>query len=75
MNYLPDGHRLDDYQREVLKKLKDLNKNYSPSERIWDDAFSFKKIIDEYFKNEELKNNEFYKNICDMVGELEYEMV
>ena len=53
----------------------DLNENYSPSERIWDDAFSFKKIIDEYFKNEELKNNEFYKNICDMVGELEYEMV
>ena len=27
MSYLPDEHRLDDYQREVLKKLKDLNKN------------------------------------------------
>ena len=27
MNYLPDGHRLDDYQREVLIKLKDFKKN------------------------------------------------
>ena len=43
-----------------------LNSSYSPDIGIWDDAFSFKKIIESYC-SENFKNDKNYIYICDMV--------
>lgn len=53
--------------------ITDLNKEYRPSEHVWDDSFSFKKIIDKYSNSKKIKNNESYIYISNMIGDLEYE--
>ena len=49
-----------------------LNKYYSPGLTIWDDAFSFKGIIEKYCC-EDFKNHAIYNQICSLVGEYKYE--
>ena len=49
-----------------------LNKYYSPGLNTWDDAFSFKSIIEKYCC-EDFKNHAIYNQICSLVGEYEYE--
>ncbi len=49
-----------------------LNRHYSPSLSIWDDAFSFKSIVEKYCC-EDFKSNVIYNQICNLVGKYEYE--
>ena len=51
----------------------DLNKDYRPSNQVWDDAFSFKKIIDRYSRGKIIKKSTIYLQISNMVGSLQYE--
>ena len=43
-----------------------LNSSYSPDEGIWDDAFSFKKVIEGYCSGN-FENDENYRDICNMI--------
>lgn len=45
-----------------------LNNDYRPGVGVWDDAFSFKKIIENYYPKS-FQNDEIYKEICNMVGQ------
>ena len=48
-----------------------LNRHYSPGLSIWDDAFSFKRIVEEYCCKD-FKGHAIYNQICSLVGEYEY---
>ena len=66
-----------DFEHCVVKgrSIRDdsmLNKYYSPGLNTWDDAFSFKSIIEKYCC-EDFKNHAIYNQICSLVGEYEYE--
>tara|TARA_Y100001970_G_C13993826_1_gene729632 strand:+ start:152 stop:844 length:693 start_codon:yes stop_codon:yes gene_type:complete len=50
-----------------------LNSKYRFSNKVWDDAFSFKKIIDQYCSKKKIADNDSYKQIKNMIGELIYE--
>jgi len=53
-------------------KLSKISK-YRFSNKVWDDAFSFKKIIDQYCSKKKIADNDSYKQIKNMIGELIYE--
>ena len=50
----------------------DLNKYYRVSSSKWDDAFSFKKIIDKYWVDNKIINSKAYQKIDSMIGGYEY---
>tara|TARA_Y100000768_G_scaffold283875_1_gene218506 strand:+ start:3007 stop:3723 length:717 start_codon:yes stop_codon:yes gene_type:complete len=50
-----------------------LNKDFSPNGKIWDDAYSFKKIIDSYINEGLLQENSAYSELKKMVGKNIYE--
>tara|TARA_B100001142_G_scaffold201429_1_gene199992 strand:+ start:1608 stop:2297 length:690 start_codon:yes stop_codon:yes gene_type:complete len=47
-----------------------LNNDYRPEKGVWDDAYSFKKIIENYCPRS-FQDDDSYKEICDMVGQHE----
>ena len=49
----------------------DLNNEYRPEAGVWDDAYSFKKIIENYYPRN-FQDDGSYKEICDMVGHYKY---
>jgi serine/threonine protein kinase len=48
-----------------------LNRHYSPGLNVWDDAFSFKRIVEKYC-SEDFKTDSVYNQICSLVGEYEF---
>ena len=52
---------------------KELNKYFSPNNRVWDDAYSFKKILDYYIGKDKLKDSESYERLSKMIGKNIYE--
>ena len=58
---------------ELSQDFIGLNKDYRPSDQVWDDAFSFKKIIDKYSRGKIIKKSTLYLQISNMVGSLQYE--
>ena len=69
--------KLLDYEHCALDNktiIKDanLNKEYRTSEFVWDDAFSFKKIVDQYLADNQVIKSQAYKKLNSMVGEYEY---
>jgi len=52
---------------------KELNKDFSPNGAIWDDAYSFKKIVDYYIDKDKLKDSADYQKLLDMIGNNIYE--
>ena len=51
----------------------ELNRVFSPSHNKWDDAYSFKKILDYYIGSFNLKNNSDYIKLSEMVDKNVYE--
>ena len=51
-----------------------LNKDFSPNGKIWDDAYSFKKIAEYYVKKSLLEKNTDYGELKKMVGKNIYEL-
>ena len=51
----------------------DLNRVFSPCHNKWDDAYSFKKILDYYIGSSNLKNNSDYIKLSEMVDKNVYE--
>ena len=49
-----------------------LNKNFSPNGKIWDDAYSFKKIVEYYVNKNLLEKNIDYAKLKKMAGENTY---
>ena len=49
-----------------------LNKNFSPNGKIWDDAYSFKKIVEYYVNKNLLEKNIDYAKLKKMAGKNTY---
>jgi len=54
------------------KAFEELNKNFRPENYKWDDAYSFKKIVDQYLIERNFKNK--YLELSDMVDKYVYEI-
>ena len=61
-----NNQRVDDSPEE-------LNENFSPRGRKWDDAYSFKKIADYYIGRDKLKDNIEYNKLSSMIDKNTYE--
>ena len=59
--------------QELDDNSKDLNRNFSPDGKKWDDAYSFKKIADYYINKDKLKDSVDYATLSKMVGKNIYE--
>ncbi len=57
---------------QVQNSGLELNKEFRVSSKVWDDAFSFKKMIDSYWNDSSVINTQAYKKINDMIGGYEY---
>ena len=69
--------KLLDYEHCTLNNKAEieginLNQFYRVSKSKWDDAFSFKKIIDKYWSDNEIIKSEAYQKINSMIGDYEY---
>ena len=62
------------YMPEITNnnRLEELNEKFRPSNYKWDDAYSFKKILDQYLINSEMQDE--YLELSDMVGKCVYEI-
>ena len=53
-------------------RLEELNKKFRPAEYKWDDAYSFKKILDQYLIGSQMQDE--YLKLSNMVDKYVYEI-
>ena len=59
--------------QKINDSPEELNGDFSPEGRKWDDAYSFKKIVDYYIDRDRLKDSVEYDKLSNMIGKNIYE--
>ena len=59
--------------QKMDNESQELNKDFSPDGKKWDDSYSFKKIVDYYIDKNKVNNNKEYNDLLNMIGKNTYE--